>query len=108
MKKGFVGFILAVQLALVGTLFAQQPMTSHDQAVLDLLKLIKSDQQMMSMTEDIADAMANSNPMLGQFRDVIVEWAKKYMTWNEILPHIMRLYKETFTESEIRQIIAFY
>src|SRR5262245_19860160 len=108
MEKGFVGLVFMVYFALAGTLFAQQPVSSHDQAVLDLIKIIKADQQMMAITENMADAMANSNPMLEQFRGVIVEWARKYMTWNEMLPQIVRLYKETFSECEIREIIAFY
>src|SRR5262245_8281684 len=108
MKQISIALIIAAHFALAGTVFAQQPLSSHDQAVLDLIKLTKADQQMMTATENIADAMANSNPMLAQFRDVLVEWTRKYMTWNEMLPHVVKLYKETFTESEIRELITFY
>jgi uncharacterized protein len=108
MKRTFAGFIAILTFAAGGTLLAQQRLSSHDQAVLDLIKLTKVEQQMAASTEAVADAMTKGNPVLTPFRDVIVEWASKYLTWNAMLPEIAKLYKETFTESEVRELIAFY
>jgi len=108
MKKVFAGLILVLSFETDGRLFAQQQLSSHDRAVIDLIKLTKVEQQMAASTEAVADAMTKGNPMLAPFRDVIVEWANKYLTWNAMLPEVAKLYKETFTESEIRELIAFY
>jgi len=108
MKRTFAGFIAILSFAAGGTLLAQQRLSSHDQAVMDLIKLTKVEQQMAASTEAVADAMTKGNPVLTPFRDVIVEWASKYLTWNAMLPEIAKLYKETFTESEVRELIAFY
>jgi len=108
MKKVFAGLILVLSFETDGRLFAQQQLSSHDRAVIDLIKLTKVEQQMAASTEAVADAMTKGNPMLVPFRDVIVEWADKYLTWNAMLPEVAKLYKETFTESEIRELIAFY
>jgi len=108
MKRVFAGLILVLSFESDGRLFAQQQLSSHDRAVIDLIKLTKVEQQMAASTEAVADAMTKGNPMLVPFRDVIVEWANKYLTWNAMLPEVAKLYKETFTESEIRELIAFY
>jgi len=108
MKRVFAGFILVLSFAEAPRLFAQQPSSTHDQAVMDLIKLTKVEQQMATNTEAVADAMTKGNPMLVPFRDVIIEWSNKYLTWNAMFPEVTKLYKETFTESEIRQLIAFY
>jgi len=108
MKRAFAGLILLLGFAAGGRLFAQQPLSSHDRAVMDLIKMTKVEQQMATSTESVADAMTKGNPVLAQFRDVIVEWANKYLTWNAMLPEVAKLYKETFSESEIRELIAFY
>jgi uncharacterized protein len=108
MKRVFAGLILVLSFETDGRLFAQQQLSSHDRAVIDLIKLTKVEQQMAASTEAVADAMTRGNPMLVPFRDVIVEWANKYLTWNAMLPEVAKLYKETFTESEIRELIAFY
>jgi len=108
MKRVFAGLILVLSFESDGRLFAQQQLSSHDRAVIDLIKLTKVEQQMAASTEAVADAMTKGNPMLVPFRDVIVEWANKYLTWSAMLPEVAKLYKETFTESEIRELIAFY
>ena len=108
MKRAFTALILILRFAEGGRLFAQQPLSSHDQAVMDLIKVTKVEQQLATSTEAVADAMTNGNPVLMQYRDVIVEWANKYLTWNAMLPEVAKLYKETFTESEIRELLAFY
>jgi uncharacterized protein len=108
MKRVFAGLILVLSFESAGRLFAQQQLSSHDRAVIDLIKLTKVEQQMAASTEAVADAMTKGNPMLVPFRDVIVEWANKYLTWKAMLPEVAKLYKETFTESEIRELIAFY
>src|SRR5262249_59135730 len=108
MKRVFAGLILVLSFETDGRLLAQQQLSSHDRAVIDLIKLTKVEQQMAASTEAVADAMTKGNPMLVPFRDVIVECADKYLTWNAMLPEVAKLYKETFTESEIPELIAFY
>jgi len=108
MKRRLAALIIILSFVAGGRLFAQQRLSSHDQAVMDLIKVTKVEQQMATSTEAVADAMTKGNPVLMPFRDVIVEWASKYLTWNAMLPEVAKLYKETFTESEVRELIAFY
>jgi hypothetical protein len=95
MKRSVAALIIILSLAADGRLFAQQRLSSHDQAVMDLIKVTKVEQQMATSTEAVADAMTKGNPVLMPFRDVIIEWASKYLTWNAMLPEVAKLYKET-------------
>ena len=108
MKRVFTGLVLIFMLAASGKVFGQQRASSYDQAVMEMLKVVRADQQMVTGAEGMADAMTSSNPMLLPFRDVIVDWAKKYLTWDAMLPEMIKAYKDTYTESEIRELIAFY
>ena len=56
----------------------------------------------------MADAMIRQNPVLGPYRDVILQWASKFMTWKNFEPKFVDLYANSFTADELRQLDAFY
>jgi hypothetical protein len=106
--RRIVGVLLFIAFT-SGAVFAQRPSGSmHDEAVIDLLKLIGVERNMEVAVESMADVMTKNNPMLLPFRDVVVEWAKKYVSWEAVGPQLIKAYKEAFTEAEIREVIAFY
>ncbi len=46
--------------------------------------------------------------MLGPYRDVLLKWAASFMTLYNVGPQLVALYEDAFTESELREIAAFY
>jgi hypothetical protein len=52
--------------------------------------------------------MIKANPVLLPYRDVIIEWVHKTMTWEALEPKVVAIYSETFTDEEMRQAAAFY
>jgi hypothetical protein len=38
----------------------------------------------------------------------MVEWLKKYMTWEAMEPELVKMYTENFTEAELKQMAQFY
>ncbi len=56
----------------------------------------------------MVDVMLQSNPMLGPYRDVLLEWAEKVMTWDNMRPRLVELYVEVYTEQELRGLAEFY
>ena len=102
--------LLAIPLLLLahGLLGAEQEMSSHDAAIVELLSLTKTEQTMLGAIRAVVDAQAQANPALAPYRDVLLQWAARYMTWDAILPDLLKLYRETFTEAEVRELIAFY
>lgn len=53
------------------------------------------------------DAMQTQNPELAQFRAVLQRWMRQIFTSEEASVAFARLYAETFTEAELRDILTF-
>ena len=101
--------VLLTFSALAGPAFSEEELKkSHRQAAADLLKLMDAENQAMAGANAMADVMLQSNPMLGPFRDVITDWSAKVMTWDNMMPKMVALYAETYTEGELKELIAFY
>lgn len=62
--------------------------------------------------DNTATAMVESeiahNPQLAPYRDVMLGWLHKYMTWDAMLPELTQLYAETYTEGEMKALAMFY
>jgi hypothetical protein len=87
---------------------AQTAPTSHDQAVLDFLEIIGIEKTMRAASNAVVMGLIQVNPPLAPFRDIMVEWANKHITWQAVAPELTKIYKEAFTEAELRDVIAFY
>lgn len=81
---------------------------SHRQAALDLIDLMGLEKQMMGGATAMVDAMSSQNPSLMPYRDVILEWSESIMTWEIFGPKMIDIYAGAFSESELRDLIAFY
>jgi hypothetical protein len=106
MKARVFVMALGLMLACAGSAFSQP--TSHDVAIEELFKVIGIEKQMVAGVDNMADVLTQSNPAMAPFRDVISEWAKKYLTWETMGKELAKLYKQKFSEAEVRELIAFY
>ena len=77
-------------------------------AVTDLFAALKLQQEVQSMPESMIDGEIARNPGMAPFRDLMVAWLKKYMTWPAMEPQLMQLYASNFTEEELKSMAAFY
>ena len=93
---------------IVSTLAADAPKESHMQAASDLIRVMDLERSAMGGATAMVDAMLLQNATLVPFRDTLLEWAGKYLTWDEMGPKIVAIYADTFSEAELREIIAFY
>jgi hypothetical protein len=82
--------------------------TGHDQAVLELLKVVGIERTMTASANAVVQGLIQVNPPLAPFRDIIAKWATKHITWEAAAPEITKIYKAAFTEIELRDVIAFY
>jgi hypothetical protein len=61
---------------------------------------------------DTAAAMIESevsrNPGLAPFKDVMLQWLTRYMTWEAMAPELTKLYVATYSEGELKELAAFY
>ena len=53
------------------------------------------------------DAMQSQNPQLSEFRGVLQRWTRKIFTSDEAAEAFARVYAESFTEAELRDVVAF-
>jgi hypothetical protein len=77
-------------------------------AVADLFVALKLQQEVLSLPESMIDGEISRNPGMAPFRDLMVAWLKKYMTWPAMEPQLTQLYASNFTEEELKAMAAFY
>jgi len=53
------------------------------------------------------DAMQAQNPQLSEFRGVLQRWMRKIFSSDEAATAFARVYAESFTEAELRDVVAF-
>jgi len=109
--------LLTVALLVLWTAsaYAQQPggspkpaISSHEQAVTELFNLMDLEKTMVGSATAMIDAQITANPGIAPFRGVLIEWSGKYLTWEAMAPQLIKIYMDTFTEAETREMIAFY
>ncbi len=77
-------------------------------AAQDLFKAMKLQASLNDTTAAMIDSEISRNPGLTPYRDVMLEWLRKYMTWDAMLPELTKMYTESFSEAELKQMAAFY
>ncbi|MEZ4333307.1 MAG: DUF2059 domain-containing protein [Myxococcota bacterium] len=87
---------------------AAEALDSHREAAAELLVLIEIERNMSSMASIMTDSMIQSNPLMAPYRNVIAEWATRTMSWENFRERFISIYMESFSESELRELIAFY
>jgi hypothetical protein len=60
-----------------------------------------------SMAQSL-EAQLRAAPMLEPYADLLRDFMERYASWEVMKPDLVRLYREVFTEDDIRQMIAFY
>jgi hypothetical protein len=102
--------IVALLLAAAAPAAAQQfvPANSHERAAMELIEITKGKEGNAAAIDLMAEAMMAQNPMAAEFRDILIDFYKEHMKWQELLPEYVRIYRETYSEAELRELIAFY
>lgn len=54
------------------------------------------------------DLQLQQNPNLAPFRAVMMQFFQKHMSYESLKPDMLRIYAETFTGAELKEINAFY
>jgi hypothetical protein len=109
MKK----LLLLAALALAARPAAAQqaspaPGASHVQAAEQLLVASNAENAMRRGMQRMIDVQAEQNPVLASMRDILEDFYARHMGWEQMKPEMVRVYTSTFSESEIRELTAFY
>jgi hypothetical protein len=84
------------------------PTASQTAAAHELFKAIRLQESIASTSAAMVDSEISHNPGLGPYRDVMLAWLQKYMTWDAMLPELTRIYAEAYTEGELKALAMFY
>ncbi len=77
-------------------------------AAMELFKVMKLPTNVQDTAAAMIDSEVSRNPGLNPFRETMLQWLKKYMTWDAMVPQLTKLYTETFTDAELKQMATFY
>jgi len=81
---------------------------THRQAAVELIGIMDMEGALAKGRAPMVDAQIQAVPGLAPFRDVLLEWAGTYITWDRMAEEITGLYIESFSEPELRELTAFY
>lgn len=81
---------------------------SHRRAAEELLIATNMKETLDRTIVQIVNMQARQNPKLAQIKHVMVKFFRKYMGYESTKHDLVQIYVEEFTESELKQITAFY
>lgn len=97
---------LAAALVLARPAVAQTP--SQVAAANELFKIMKLENQIVPTSAAMIESEIGRNAGMQAYRDVMLTWLRKYMTWDAMKPELIKLYTEAYTEAELKELAAFY
>ncbi|MHB1870536.1 MAG: DUF2059 domain-containing protein [Steroidobacteraceae bacterium] len=78
------------------------------QAATELLQVLIAQKVALALADALVNAMIQSNPMMGPYRAVMMQWTEKTLSWRQVGPKFARLYAVAFTRSVLEDLIRFY
>ena len=88
-------------------LFAN-PLSTHEQAAKEMLDCMNLDENFSKSIDNMLDLQVQQNPALKDKRKAMKTFFDRYMSWASLEGDFIRIYKDAFTEEELKQLTAFY
>ena len=94
-------------LVLVGAAPKPAPVSPHEKAARDLVRLVSGEEIARTGIEEMAKEIRR-DPDTAPYEDVFRAWYRKFFGENDAESEMVKLYMEIFSEKELREIAAFY
>ena len=104
----YLVLVLGLCLVAAPIAYAQTPTPGAVKAATELMQVMHADKTLHDQISASFDAQVRTNPAMAPYRGAMQAFADKYLTWDAIGPQLASAYAELFTESEIKNLIAFY
>jgi hypothetical protein len=98
---------LPMFLVLAGAAPGPAPISPHERAAREVVKLIGGEDYALAGAE-AALAMFLQDPQWATYEDTFREWYRKIGAEAELKDEMVKLYMDTFSEKELQEIAAFY
>lgn len=73
-----------------------------------LLNTMGLDQALEKTISQMLDVQLQQNPTLAPFKQVMLRFFNKHMSYESLKPEMIAIYSEAFTSTELKEINAFY
>lgn len=90
------------------TAWGEEVKPSHKAAAAELLEAMGAAEMSVRAATAHAEAKLQDNPLMEPYRDLLMTWIEKALSWERLRPRMIDIYAEAYTESELRELIAFY
>jgi hypothetical protein len=99
---------MACAIALTAHNVAHADDKSSRQAAVDLLSLMDMESLLKQGIEDGLSAQLQGTPMAATLGPKIKGFLAQHLSWKTLQPEFVALYQRSFTEDELKALIAFY
>jgi uncharacterized protein len=96
-----------ILLVLVGAAPQPAPVSPHEKAAREVLRIVGGENLAMSGVE-AAMGLILQDPEMAPYKDVVRAWFQRVFSESEIESEMVKLYMDQFSEKELREISAFY
>ncbi len=87
---------------------AAAPSESHLKAAAELLDLVHVDRSTSQALDVVLKLQLRQQPNLEPYEHTLRAFVQKYMSWESLKGDYARIYADALSETELRQMIAFY
>jgi hypothetical protein len=87
---------------------APAPTPGQIKAATELMQVMHADKTLRDAISAAFDVQIQTNPAMAPYRSAMQQFANKYLTWDDLGPQLTTVYAQVFTESELKDLIAFY
>jgi hypothetical protein len=87
---------------------APAPTPGQIKAATELMQVMHADKTLRDAISAAFDVQIQNNPAMAPYRSAMQQFANKYLTWDDLGPQLTTVYAQVFTESELKDLIAFY
>ncbi|MGM0768499.1 MAG: DUF2059 domain-containing protein [Pseudomonadota bacterium] len=82
--------------------------TASEKEAEKLLSLVGMEKALEQSMSQMLDLQIQQNPALAPYKEVMLEFIRKYMSYESLKPDMLKMYSEAFTADELKQINSFY
>lgn len=103
--KSLLRALLVLVLCLPTVALAEQPARKEAALLLEQIDMQATLDQSIALS---LDSQIKSQPQLAPYRETMLEFFRKYMSYESLKADMIRIYEEAFTEQELAELRAFY
>ena len=73
-----------------------------------LFELLTSKDQLLDIQQQLVDSLVSANPAMDGYQMIVRDWARQYLSREQLREGMARVYRNYFTAREIEEMIEFY